>query len=85
MEYGELRFHERISSGVSIRKGELESLASNIYSGVGARTLFQGGWGFSSTSRTDLNEIKQAIQDACAAAKVSSQGKANKAVKMAKG
>jgi TldD protein len=84
MEYGELRFHERISNGVSIRKGELESLASSTYSGIGARTLYQGGWGFSSTSRTDFNEIKQAVKDACAAAKVSSQGKANKSVRMAK-
>jgi TldD protein len=84
MEYGELRFHERISSGIAIRKGELETLASSTYSGIGARTLFQGGWGFSSTSRTDINEIKKSISDACAAAKVSSQGKANKNVKMAK-
>jgi len=83
-EYGELRFHERISIGIAIRKGELESLATSNISGVGARTLFQGGWGFSSTSRTEISEIKQAIKDACAAAKVSSQGKANKAVKMAK-
>jgi TldD protein len=84
MEYGELRFHERISSGITVRKGELESLANSTYAGVGARALFQGGWGFSSTSRTDAQEIKQAIIDACAAAKVSSQGKLNKDVKMAK-
>jgi TldD protein len=84
LEYGELRFHERISTGISIRKGELESLGTSNYTGVGARALYQGGWGFSSTSRTDINEIKQAIKDACAAAKVSSQGKANKQVKLAK-
>ena len=84
MEYGELRFHERISSGIAVRKGELEALASATISGIGARALFQGGWGFSSTSRSDLNEIKKSISDACAAAKVSSQGKANKNVKMAK-
>ena len=29
MEYGELRFHERISSGIAVRKGELETLASS--------------------------------------------------------
>lgn len=83
MEYGELRFHERVSSGVSIRKGELEGIASNINSGIGVRTLYQGGWGFSATSRDNEYEIKQAIIDACADAKVSSQGKGNKAVKMA--
>lgn len=84
MDYGELRFHERISNIIAIRKGELESIASNNYSGVGVRTLFQGGWGFSSTSRTDISELKQAIFDACASAKISSQGKKNKAVKMEK-
>jgi TldD protein len=83
-DYGELRYHERISNVISIRKGELETIASNNYSGIGARALFQSGWGFSSTSRTDISEIKQAIRDAIASAKVSSQGKKNKSLKLAK-
>ncbi|MCX7784670.1 MAG: TldD/PmbA family protein [candidate division WOR-3 bacterium] len=83
MDYGELRFHERIATGISIRQGELETLASNIYSGVGVRALYQGGWGFSATSRIEVNEIKRAISDACASAKVASFGKVSKNVKLA--
>jgi TldD protein len=83
-DYGELRYHERISNVISIRKGELETIASNNYSGVGIRALFQSGWGFSSTSRTAISDIKQAIIDATASAKVSSQGKKNKSLRLAK-
>lgn len=84
MDYGEVRFHERIATGISIRQAELETLAHNTYSGVGVRALYKGGWGFSATSRIDVNEIKKAINDACAAAKVASLGKTNKNVKLAK-
>lgn len=84
MAYGELRFHERLTSGVAIRKGELESITTSVNTGIGVRTLYQGGWGFSSTSRVEEKETKQAILDACASAKVLSQGKANKNVIMAK-
>ncbi len=84
MEYGELRFHERIVTGISIRQGELEALTTNIYGGIGIRTLYQGGWGFSSTSRNNEQEIKQAIHDACKAAMISSKGKYHKNVRLAK-
>ncbi|MEO0083909.1 MAG: TldD/PmbA family protein [candidate division WOR-3 bacterium] len=83
MDYGELRFHERVSTGIAMRHGELEAIANVNYSGVGIRALYQGGWGFSSTSRLDLIDIKKAISDACIAAKVASKGKVNKIVKLA--
>lgn len=84
MDYGEIRFHERITTGITIRQGELETLAYNTYSGVGVRALYQGGWGFSATSRIEIQEIKKAINDACVAAKVASLEKANTDVQLAK-
>ncbi len=84
MDYGEIRFHERITTGITIRQGELETLAHNTYSGVGVRALYQGGWGFSATSRIEIQEIKKAINDACVAAKVASLGKVNPNVQLAK-
>ncbi len=84
IDYGELRYHERKSNTISIRKGELETIASSDYSGVGVRALYESGWGFSSTSRTELSDIKQAIADAVASARVSSQGKKNKSLRLAK-
>ena len=63
-DYGELRYHERKSLNIAVRQGELEAANSTIYSGVGVRAFYQGGWGFSSTSRLDRESVKGAIKDA---------------------
>jgi len=71
MDYGELRYHERRSAEIAIRQGELETASSTLYSGVGVRVFHRGGWGFSSTSRSDKQSIKEAIYDAIRGAKAS--------------
>ncbi|MEO0093945.1 MAG: TldD/PmbA family protein [candidate division WOR-3 bacterium] len=83
VDYGEIRFHERIQNSIAIRRGELETAKATNYAGVAVRVLYQGGWGFSSTNRVEPNELKRAISDAVKAAKVSSAGKKSKAVKLA--
>ncbi|MBT9165688.1 MAG: Metalloprotease TldD [Chloroflexi bacterium] len=67
--YGELRYHERRSANIAMRQGELETVSSTLYSGVGVRVFHRGGWGFSSTSRGDKESIKGAIYDAIRGAK----------------
>ncbi|MCL0069352.1 TldD/PmbA family protein [Dehalococcoidia bacterium] len=71
VDYGELRYHERRGARIAIRQGELETAASTIYSGVGVRVFHRGGWGFSSTSRIDREELKRAIYDAIRGAEAS--------------
>jgi|UniRef100_A0A7C6A8K2 TldD protein len=83
LDYGEIRFHERIQNSIAIRKGELETAKATNYSGVAIRVLYQGGWGFSSTNRIEPAELKRTAIDAIKAAKVSSLGKKSKAVKLA--
>lgn len=84
VDYGEIRFHERINNAIAIRRGELETAKATTYSGTAVRVLYQGGWGFSSTNRIEPNELKRAISDAIKAAKVSSAGKKSKDVKLAR-
>ena len=71
VDYGELRYHERRRVSISISQGELEAAGSTVYSGVGVRVLHRGGWGFSSTSRIDKEDLKRAIYDAIRGAKAS--------------
>jgi len=71
VDYGELRFHERRRVQIAVRQGELETASSTVYSGVGVRAFYRGGWGFSSTSRLDREDIKRAIHDAIRGAQAS--------------
>jgi TldD protein len=73
VDYGELRFHERRSAQIAVRQGELETASSTVYSGVGVRAFYKGGWGFSSTSHLDKKGIKSAIHDAIRGAKASAK------------
>ena len=74
VDYGEIRFHERINNSIAIRRGELETAKATTYSGTAVRVLYQGGWGFSSTNRTEPNELKRAISDAIKAVRPSHIG-----------
>ncbi len=46
----ELRYHNRETRSLGVRKGIVNQMNSKIYSGVGIRVLMDGTWGFSSTS-----------------------------------
>lgn len=72
-DYGELRYHERKGLNIAVRQGELEAANSTVYGGVGVRASYQGGWGFSSTSRLDKESLKGAIQDAVRGARAASK------------
>ncbi|MFH1230513.1 MAG: TldD/PmbA family protein [Planctomycetota bacterium] len=59
----EIRYHHRLRNTISVRKGELENISSNIYSGVGIRVLLNGAWGFSSTSKLTLKDLLYTLQE----------------------
>lgn len=71
----ELRAHERRGLSVAVRKGVVESAAFRTVSGVGARVLVNGTWGFSSTASFERDDILRAVRDAVAAAVTSSSGR----------
>ncbi len=68
-EYAELRYHDRRTNSVSVRKGEPEVAQSNLITGVGVRVLDRGRWGFSSTAGKESSDIRKAIENAITAAK----------------
>jgi TldD protein len=82
VDYGELRFHDRIHNAIAVRQGDLETASSVRYGGVGVRVLVRSGWGFSSTSRVDSAGIEQAIADAVRAAEAASRGSCGSDVKL---
>jgi TldD protein len=78
MDYAEARYHKREKNQVRIRKGEIEDIGSEIYSGVGVRVLYQGAWGFSSISSVDPEQVQAAFATAVKMAKVTAQKKKEK-------
>lgn len=71
----ELRFQSRSTRKVSVRNGELEETSCVLRTGIGARALVDGVFGFAST--TDLSEqgIRKAVADAQGAARASARSK----------
>ena len=82
VQYVEARYHSRRSNEVRICNGEMEELKFTKYSGVGIRVLFNGAWGFSSSSSLDQESLSTAMNDAIAIARVSSSGSRNKISKL---
>ncbi len=67
--YVELRYHDRRTHAVRVEQGKVESAQASHRRGVGVRVLDRGAFGFASTSRTDRDAIRAAIERARAAAR----------------
>ncbi len=74
----ELRAHERRGLSVMVRKGVVESAAFRTVSGVGARVLVDGTWGFSSAGSFEREDVRRAVRDAVDAATRSASGRSKK-------
>jgi TldD protein len=78
----ELRAHERRALSVIVRKGVVESAAFRTVSGVGARVLVEGTWGFSSAASFERDDVLRAVRDAAAAASSSSRGRSSRVARL---
>lgn len=74
----EMRYHNRRSRILGIRKGEVDEMSSKHYEGVGIRVLREGSWGFAATSDLSLEGLKKALSDAEQLAKAMSSRKKQK-------
>lgn len=83
--YVELRFHARTFNEIRIAHGELEEARSTEYTGVGARVLVTGAWGFSSTNLLDRRSLGEAVRNAVAVARVAAEGKHTRVENLAEG
>ena len=78
----ELRAHARRALSVMVRKGVVESAAFRTVSGVGARVLVSGTWGFSSAASFERDDVLRAVRDAVAAAEASSSGRSKRVARL---
>ena len=74
----ELRHHENTTNNIMAQKGRVDQASTSTQTGVGVRVLYNGAWGFSSTSIVEKQSIKKAITMARDAAKEISKSKKNK-------
>ena len=79
----ELRAHERRTLSVLVRKGVVEAASFSTVSGVGARALVDGTWGFSSAASFEREGVLSAARDAVVAAERSSAGRSSKVARLA--
>jgi TldD protein len=60
--WSEFRFHSRKVRSFGIRNGVSSEMSSKTYQGLGVRTLFNGTWGFASTSDLTPQGIERAMR-----------------------
>ncbi|MEW5853303.1 MAG: TldD/PmbA family protein [Myxococcota bacterium] len=81
----ELRFHERRSLSVRVEDGRVEAATSGLRAGVGVRALWDGAWGFASTTELTRAGIRKAVEQARAAAKSASVRRKARVEQIARG
>ncbi len=74
----EMRYHNRRSRSLGVRKGEVDEMNSKHYEGVGIRVLARGSWGFASTSDLSKDGLEKALRDAEQLAQALSERKKHK-------
>ncbi len=73
--YADVRVVERRISSVLVKNENVEGMTDNVNSGIGVRALADGAWGFSSSSRMEVAEIKRIAEEAVRIARASARVK----------
>jgi len=72
-EFVELRYGSYKSLIIRYIDGNLKDSSINSDEGIGIRVFYKGAWGFSSTSKIDLNSLMECLNKAYKVAKLNSQ------------
>lgn len=81
--FTELRFHSKSSRAIGVEKGTVERTQVRRRSGVAARVLQDGAWGFASTGTLDRAAVVAAIERARTAAAASARRRRSAVADMA--
>ena len=73
--YADIRFVTDKNQNVAVKNGKVESLSSNESQGFGVRVIYNGAWGFSSSSLVSRAEIERVTAEAVAIARASASVK----------
>jgi len=78
-EYADARAEQIYSTAIRLTNERFEQAVSGLDQGLGIRALYNGAWGFSSTTSLELKEIKVAVENAFKTAKAASKAVKEKA------
>jgi TldD protein len=73
--YADIRFVTDRNQNISVKNGKVEALSSNESQGFGVRVVYNGAWGFSSSSVVNRSEVERVTAEAVAIAKASASVK----------
>jgi len=79
VEYADARAEQVHSTSIRLTNDRFEQAVSGVDQGLGARVLYKGAWGFSSTTSLDIKDIQAAVKTAFKIAKATSKGVKEKA------
>lgn len=81
--YADVRVVDKRQESVRTKNGNVESMGSSRSRGFGVRVLYDGAWGFSSSSTVSPPEIERVAAEAVAIAKASATAKRGKDIVLA--
>jgi len=79
VEYADVRTEQIYSTAIRLTNDRFEQAVSGVDQGVGARVLYKGAWGFSSTSSLENKDIQTTVKTAFKIAKATAKGVKEKA------
>jgi len=82
-QYADVRLTTQELEGLSVRNGEVESVAGSRERGLGVRALCDGAWGFAGTASNDPADWQQAVRDAVSIARASATHRKPRGVELA--
>ncbi len=75
VDYADIRFVRRETQEIEVKNSNVEALTHDEDFGFGIRILFQGAWGFASSSKINKREMETVFGKALKIAKASSRAK----------
>ena len=69
--YADIRIVRRENQGIVVKNGKVEALSQDEDQGFGVRVIFNGAWGFASSSLLSLEEVERVTALAVEIARVS--------------
>lgn len=71
-EYADIRVVNSFSEGIKVKNGSVEGVTIDSDSGFGIRVLYNGAWGFASSSKFSKGSLEKTAEKALSIAKASS-------------
>ncbi|MEW6522214.1 MAG: TldD/PmbA family protein [Bacillota bacterium] len=81
--YADIRVIDERRESIRVKNGNVDNLSSSMSRGLGVRALYDGAWGFASSSQVDNQEVMAVAERALAIARASARVKRQRDVELA--